>query len=156
MKMFTGRQKQTKQSGYPQQVSEIGKPFEVRHNVHVGFNIATGKIEGLPAPWVSLINGANITPAEQANNPEAVLNALKLVTYNETHKDKFIANQDTINQELEEIEGTWPRSKENSRIAYDDDEQSPPGSANSSSELLDLNKLGMFFLSFSLLVATFF
>ncbi|KAI2802443.1 Pak3p [Blomia tropicalis] len=133
-KIFTNK-RNTKQSGTPQPVSEIGAPFEVRHNVHVGYNSTTGKIEGLPAPWLSLINGSNITPHEQAKNPEAVINALKLVTYNMTknQQNKYLANQDLINSELDEIADTWPRSKESSRVLLDDDEY-PDDSINNNND----------------------
>lgn len=121
-KIFNTGKRNTKQSGYPQTVSQIGEPFEVRHNVHVGFNIATGKIEGLPEPWLCLINGSNITPQEQAKNPQAVINALKLLTHNMSHENKYLANQDMINNELQEIEDAWPRSKESSKVLLDDDD----------------------------------
>ncbi|KAJ6215407.1 hypothetical protein RDWZM_009907 [Blomia tropicalis] len=135
-KIFTNK-RNTKQSGTPQPVSEIGAPFEVRHNVHVGYNSTTGKIEGLPAPWLSLINGSNITPHEQAKNPEAVINALKLVTYNMTknQQNKYLANQDLINSELDEIADTWPRSKESSRVLLDDDEY-PDDSINNNNGMV--------------------
>ncbi|XP_017490210.1 PREDICTED: serine/threonine-protein kinase PAK 1-like [Rhagoletis zephyria] len=121
-KIFNSGKRNTKQSGYLQTVSQIGEPFEVKHNVHVGFNIATGKIEGLPEPWLCLINGSNITPQEQAKNPQAVINALKLLTHNMSHENKYLANQDMINNELQEIEETWPRSKESSKVLLDDDD----------------------------------
>uniref|UniRef100_UPI001A9DFFB3 hypothetical protein n=1 Tax=Pseudomonas sp. 30_B TaxID=2813575 RepID=UPI001A9DFFB3 len=46
-------------------VSDIGAPFSVKHNVHVGYNPETGKIEGLPKPWLELLQQANITKTEQ-------------------------------------------------------------------------------------------
>lgn len=121
-RIFTSK-RNTKQSGYPSQVSDIGTPFEVRHNVHVGFNHATGKIEGLPKPWLNLINGSHITQAEQANNPEAVISALKLVTYvsSKRAQDKYLVNQDMIDNEIMEIEDTWPRSKDSSKILEEED-----------------------------------
>lgn len=122
-KLFTSKRNQTKQSGYPSQVSSIGRPFQVRHNLHVGYNISTGKIEGLPAPWINLLKGANISTSEQEKNPEAVINALKLVTYSMKRKpEKYLANQDLINNEIKEIEETWPQSKESSKILLDDDD----------------------------------
>lgn len=122
-KIFPGK-RNTKQSGYSNQVSNIGQPFEVKHNVHVGINITTGKIEGLPEPWRNLINGSNISPSEQLKNPEAVINALKLVTYSMKRKpEKYLVNQDMINSEIKEIEDCWPRSKESSKILLDDDDE---------------------------------
>lgn len=122
-KIFPSKRNQTKQSGYPSSVNSIGRPFQVRHNLHVGYNLNTGKIEGLPTPWINLLKGANITSLEQQKNPEAVINALKLVTYSMKRKpEKYLANQEFINDEIQEIEETWPQSKESSKILLDDDE----------------------------------
>lgn len=136
-KIFPSK-RNTKQSGYPNQVSSIGQPFEVRHNVHVGINIATGKIEGLPEPWRNLIKGSNISQSEQLRNPEAVINALKLVTYSMKRKpEKYLANQDMINSEIKEIEDLWPRSKESSKVLLEEDEDKDRKSLNS--ELISPN-----------------
>lgn len=122
-KIFQGK-RTTKQSGYQSQVSEIGTPFEVRHNVHVGFNQATGKIEGLPTPWLNLINDANISQSEQLSNPEAVISALKVITYSMRKKPKYLGNEDNINNEIQEIEDAWPSSKESSKLLLEEDEES--------------------------------
>jgi hypothetical protein len=90
-------------------VSDIGKPFLVKHNVHVGFNPDTGKIEGLPTPWLDLLQEANISKTEQSENPKAVIDALKCYAYSMRKKpEKWIANQETIDHEIEEIEHSWP------------------------------------------------
>lgn len=122
-KIFPSRRNQTKQSGYTPVVSNIGRPFQVKHNLHVGYNMDTGQIEGLPTPWVNLLRGANISRTEQQENPEAVINALQLVTYEmQRQPEKYLANQDLINTEIQEIEETWPQSKESSKILLDDDD----------------------------------
>lgn len=121
-KIFQGK-RTTKQSGYQSQVSEIGTPFEVKHNVHVGFNHATGKIEGLPTPWLNLISDANISQSEQLSNPEAVISALKMVTYSMRKKPKYLGNEDNINNEIQEIEDAWPSSKESSKLLLEEEDE---------------------------------
>lgn len=89
-------------------VSDIGAPFSVKHNVHVGYNPETGKIEGLPKPWLELLQQANITKTEQSANPKAVIDALKVYTYSVRKKtQKFITTQPTIDHEIQEIEDAW-------------------------------------------------
>ncbi|RWS13799.1 serine/threonine-protein kinase PAK 3-like protein [Dinothrombium tinctorium] len=94
-------------------VSDIGQPYSVKHNIHVGYNPATGKIEGLPQPWLDLLQHSNITNVEQKENPKAVINALKYYAYSMKTKpgDKFIATQKTIDEDISEIEREWMSSK---------------------------------------------
>ena len=94
-------------------ISDIGKPFLVKHNVHVGFNPDTGKIEGLPVPWLNLLEEAHIGTTEQLENPNAVINALKVYAYSMRKKpEKYLANQATIDDETEEIEHMMPGVKQ--------------------------------------------
>lgn len=37
-------------------VSEIGLPTNVQHEFHVSRNEETGQLEGLPTPWLKLLN----------------------------------------------------------------------------------------------------
>jgi p21-activated kinase 1 len=37
-------------------VSEIGLPTNVHHEFHVSWNEETGQLEGLPTPWLKLLN----------------------------------------------------------------------------------------------------
>ena len=39
----------------------IGTPYMVQHNFHVGFDKMTGEFQGLPAAWHLLLSGSNIT-----------------------------------------------------------------------------------------------
>lgn len=105
--------------------SEIGKPFLVKHNVHVGFNPSTGKIEGLPTPWMDLLDANHITKTEQSENPKAVIDALKVYAYSFRKKpDKYMANQQLIDNETEEIEhmipGRGPKGSDRSTDSSDD------------------------------------
>lgn len=36
--------------------TEIGLPTNVLHEIHVSKNLATGLLEGLPTPWLRLLN----------------------------------------------------------------------------------------------------
>ena len=44
----------TRQTG--DSVSEIGFPTNVHHEFHVRKNEETGQLEGLPVPWLKLLN----------------------------------------------------------------------------------------------------
>ncbi|XP_064632123.1 serine/threonine-protein kinase PAK 1-like [Lineus longissimus] len=58
--------------------SSIGAPYEFKHNLHVGFDAISGDFIDLPEPWTKWLGVSNITKAEQTENPDAVLNALKI------------------------------------------------------------------------------
>src|ERR1700712_1008758 len=105
-KIFGGntkrQQKNTPNCEVDNRISDIGKPFLVKHNVHVGFNPDTGKIEGLPTPWLDLLEVAHISKEEQSENPKAVIDALKVYAYSMRKKpEKYLANQQTIDNETE-------------------------------------------------------
>ncbi len=100
-KPITKRNNKSGLNSESSRVSDIGKPFLVKHNVHVGFNPDTGKIEGLPTPWLDLLQEANISKTEQSENPKAVIDALKCYAYSMRKKpEKWIANQQTIDHEI--------------------------------------------------------
>lgn len=42
-------------------VSEIGAPFGISHNVHVGFDTKAGTFVGLPPAWQHWLKSSNIT-----------------------------------------------------------------------------------------------
>ncbi|RWS23963.1 serine/threonine-protein kinase PAK 3-like protein, partial [Leptotrombidium deliense] len=94
-------------------VSDIGQPYLVKHNIHVGYNPTTGKIEGLPPPWLNLLQQSKISNVEQEENPTAVLDALKYYAHSMKHKtnNKYIVTQKTIDDERNEIEREWLTSK---------------------------------------------
>lgn len=60
MSLFTKLRSSKKNAKKDQAASEIGIPFSVTHNIHVGYNQHTGEIEGLPQPWLRLLQTANI------------------------------------------------------------------------------------------------
>lgn len=115
MNTFLSRLKSSskKKSNPPSQsgrVSEIGQPYFVKHNIHVGYNPDTKKIEGLPQPWIELLSQANISKLEQSKNPKAVIDALKYYTHSVKKKDnhKFLTTQADIDADVREIDREWP------------------------------------------------
>lgn len=87
--------------------TEIGLPTNVAHEFHVSRNKETGLLEGLPVPWLRLLN-TQITKAEQDENPNAALQAIKFYNYSikKRYSDPFkpLATERVIEQESKEIE----------------------------------------------------
>lgn len=97
-------------TGSPVRGSEIGQPYLVKHNIHVGYNPETGTIEGLPQPWLDLLSQANISKLEQSTNPKAVIDALKYYAHTVKKKanDKFLTTQADIDADVREMDREWP------------------------------------------------
>ncbi|GBP34765.1 hypothetical protein EVAR_21829_1 [Eumeta japonica] len=74
-KLFT-----KKTSNKDERATDIGLPTNVKRNIHVSKNIETGMLEGLPSSWLRLLN-AQITQAEQNENPDAAYQALAFHMY---------------------------------------------------------------------------
>ena len=94
----------------PGRASDIGQPYLVKHNIHVGYNPSTGKIEGLPQPWIEWLSQANIGKLEQSTNPKAVIDALKYYahTVKQGANAKFLTTQKDIDEDVKEIDREWP------------------------------------------------
>lgn len=105
---FKGFFKKSQTKHDQQQISDIGLPTNVVHDVHVSKNQVTGDLEGLPKAWQRIMN-AQITVAEQTKNPDAAYQAVKFYNYSIKKKDNtepfkpFITEQ-AIVEESEEIE----------------------------------------------------
>ena len=56
-----GKGKQTGSTNSNGDNMEIGKPYMVQHNFHVGFDKVTGDFSGLPPAWEMLLKNSNIT-----------------------------------------------------------------------------------------------
>lgn len=56
LKGFFGSKKDKHAKESERQISEIGMPTNVVHDIHVGKNVATGELEGLPKAWVRIMN----------------------------------------------------------------------------------------------------
>lgn len=63
-----------------ERVTDIGMPTDVKQHIHVSKNSETGMLEGLPTSWLRLLN-TQITPAEQNENPDAAIQAVKFHMY---------------------------------------------------------------------------
>jgi p21-activated kinase 1 len=98
------------QSSASKVASDIGQPYLVKHNIHVGYNPETGTIEGLPKPWLDLLSQANIGQLEQSTNPKAVIDALKYYAHavKKTNGNKFLTTQADIDADVREIDREWP------------------------------------------------
>lgn len=91
-----------------EQISQIGAPTDFQRHVHVSLNKLTGDLEGLPTPWIRLMND-QITQDEQKKDPEAAYQAVKFYNYSIKKKEQpdvfkpFITEQ-AIHEESKEIE----------------------------------------------------
>ncbi|GFG37574.1 hypothetical protein Cfor_12416 [Coptotermes formosanus] len=96
-------------------VSEIGFPTNVHHEFHVRKNEETGQLEGLPPPWLKLLN-AQLTRKEQNANPGAAIQAIKYYNYSIKKKQngtfKTLVTEEAIKEESEEIEKILGQNKD--------------------------------------------
>ncbi|XP_071449245.1 serine/threonine-protein kinase PAK 2 [Hetaerina americana] len=87
--------------------SDIGHPTNVQHEFHVVKNTETGQLEGLPSAWIRFMD-TQISKAEQNENPDAALQALKYYNYSIRKKPiepfKPLVTKKVIEEESEEIE----------------------------------------------------
>ena len=60
----------------PQHRLEISTPYNAVHLTHVGFNYNTGEFTGLPKEWQRLLETSGITPSEQKQHPQAVMDVV--------------------------------------------------------------------------------
>lgn len=90
------------------QISEIGLPTNVVHDIHVSKNDMTGDLEGLPKAWLRIMD-SQITQDEQTKNPDAAYQAVRFYNYSIKKKDnpepfKPFITEEAINEESEEID----------------------------------------------------
>lgn len=90
-----------------EQISEIGAPTNFQRHFHVSRNQETGDLEGLPTPWVRLMN-TQITRDEQDKNPDAAYHAVKYYNYSIKKKEQEVfkpfITEDVIHEESKEID----------------------------------------------------
>ncbi|XP_015600587.1 serine/threonine-protein kinase PAK 2 [Cephus cinctus] len=96
-------------------VAEIGLPTNVSHEFHVSKNAVTGQLEGLPDPWIRLLN-EQISKLEQDQNPAAALQAIKFYNYSIKKKPqeevfKPFVTEDLIEEESQEIDKILAKKK---------------------------------------------
>lgn len=76
---------------------EISYPSDFKHDIHVGFDPATGEFSGMPPEWKVMLQNAGIDKQEQGKNPETVISVLKF--YNsqnisaKTYTEKYMSTQ---------------------------------------------------------------
>lgn len=80
-KLFAKKQNKDRE----ERATEIGMPTNVKQHIHVSKNSETGMLEGLPSSWQRLLN-TQITPAEQNENPDAAIQAVKFHMYSMKNK----------------------------------------------------------------------
>ncbi|CAG0890857.1 unnamed protein product [Cyprideis torosa] len=71
-------------------VSEIGAPRDVTHDLSVKLDPETGRLTGLPEAWSNLLEVQQITPRDQQKNPTAVVHALNFFQKFNDADSKFI------------------------------------------------------------------
>lgn len=109
----------SKKKTYPtESVAEIGPPTNVSHQFHVSKNAETGQLEGLPDPWIRLLN-AQLSKSEQNEHPAAALQAIKFYNYSIKRKPqeevfKPFVTEDLIAEESQEIDKILAKKKYNS------------------------------------------
>lgn len=100
--------KQPKGQDSERQISEIGLPTNVVHDVHVSKNKMTGDLVGLPKAWLRIMD-SQITQDEQHQNPDAAYQAVRFYNYSIKKKDttepfKPFITEEAIHEESEEID----------------------------------------------------
>ncbi|XP_073831221.1 p21 (RAC1) activated kinase 3 [Musca autumnalis] len=115
-------------------ISEIGNPTNFQRHFHVSRNEETGVLEGLPAPWVRLMN-AQITRDEQDQNPDAAYQAVKFYNYSIKKKEndvifKPFITEEAIHEESKEIENyvNYKNKHKSADLDKSEDERSSDGS----------------------------
>lgn len=108
--------------------TEIGLPTNVMHEFHVSKNAVTGKLEGLPTSWIKIMNN-QITQAEQNDNLDAAIQAVKFYNYSIKKKDttepfKPFVTKEIIDEETVEID-TYVGDR-NASKSQDSDTSIPP------------------------------
>jgi len=95
---------------------EISPPTNVKHEVHVGFDSATGQFFGLPPVWGAWLEQSKIGPEEQQKNPNAVINALKTYESSIRHMaDRKYMGADSM-EDLHDSGGESDKSRETSMV----------------------------------------
>ncbi|XP_072932878.1 serine/threonine-protein kinase PAK 2 [Epargyreus clarus] len=114
-----------KQHNRDERATEIGMPTNVKQHIHVSMNSETGMLEGLPASWLRQLN-AQISPAEQSENPNAAIQAVTFHNFHVLKKEqaerepcKPIVTEEAITKEG--LEMTKFLAKKNAHQSQDSD-----------------------------------
>lgn len=79
----------------------IGIPFNVKHDVHVNFNVETG-YEGLPAEWEALLKSSGFDAPDIMAHPDEVLDVLKFHSEYVT-PGEHSSEQDAVIQSMDPV-----------------------------------------------------
>ena len=119
-------------------ISEIGNPTNFQRHYHVSRNEETGVLEGLPAPWLRLMNG-QISKDEQNKNPDAAYQAVKFYNYSIKKKEneaifKPFITEEAIHEESKEIDNyvNYKNKHKSQDLDSAEDERSSEGSGTTS------------------------
>ncbi|XP_037815021.1 serine/threonine-protein kinase PAK 2 [Lucilia sericata] len=119
-------------------ISEIGNPTNFQRHFHVSRNEETGVLEGLPAPWLRLMN-YQISKDEQSKNPDAAYHAVKFYNYSIKKKEneaifKPFITEEAIHEESKEIDNyvNYKNKHKSQDLDSAEDERSSEGSATTS------------------------
>lgn len=136
MTSFTGFKGWFKKKDQP--ISEIGMPTNFQRHFHVSRNEETGVLEGLPAPWLRLMNG-QISKDEQNKNPDAAYQAVKFYNYSIKKKEndaifKPFITEEAIHEESKEIDNyvNYKNKHKSQDLDKSDDDRSSEGSNTTS------------------------
>jgi len=86
--------------------STVGVPFNVAHNTHVRFDPKAGFV-GLPPEWEALLKSSGISPEEQRNNQQQIMDIL----------DFEMKRQEALKHEKPVTEMTYPEDMSNVKLA---------------------------------------
>ncbi|XP_048738641.1 serine/threonine-protein kinase PAK 1-like isoform X2 [Ostrea edulis] len=109
----------------PSEIHEIGLPMGVKHNLHINIDMVTGDLI-LSETWKKLLHSADISKADQAANPEAVINSLRTFTKSVKKKPgegKFMKVQESIAESDDDLDYSDDDTKRSSKKS---DEEMPP------------------------------
>lgn len=92
-------------------------PSNFVHLQHVTFNKARGEFVGLPDDWEKMLGESGLTKAEMAENPEAVLGALEIITDQQKKKQHVeVESHVATNTENVLVEAKRKKREERQRL----------------------------------------
>uniref|UniRef100_A0A5S6R5J5 non-specific serine/threonine protein kinase n=1 Tax=Trichuris muris TaxID=70415 RepID=A0A5S6R5J5_TRIMR len=85
---------------------QISRPYNTRHEFHIGYNQVTGEFSGVPDKWLKMLH-SQISEADQKKNPRAVVHALKFYAASIKRKEqsaaKYLLQEESVSQSDDEL-----------------------------------------------------
>ncbi|CDW54820.1 serine:threonine protein kinase PAK 1 [Trichuris trichiura] len=85
---------------------QISRPYNTRHEFHIGYNQVTGEFSGVPEKWLKMLH-SQISEADQKKNPRAVVHALKFYAASIKRKEqsaaKYLLQEESVSQSDDEL-----------------------------------------------------